>query len=282
MKPLIIYHKIDPDGVGSALIAKMALGDVEFYPTNYGEEKVPIDLCKNRPVYMLDFSYDNEYTKKIVDVSIHTVIIDHHKSAEQELADLDTYPICATYFDMNKAAIKLTWDWFFIEYAPDIVEYIQDYDIWAKKLPNTEEVNIYIQSKPLTIDAFQALFDEFSKNGTASIVEKGRSIISYKKAQINMHLQNSKIIDFMGYSVPVVNCSSKHLVSELGHVMAVGKPFSVSWHYNHQTDTFTLSFRSDNGVDVSEIAKMLGGGGHKNAAGTEIDFETFRTLILEK
>jgi nanoRNase/pAp phosphatase (c-di-AMP/oligoRNAs hydrolase) len=43
--------------------------------------------------------------------------------------------------------------------------------------------------------------------------------------------------------------------------------FSILCAYEHKGDAFTCSLYSDRGVDVSEIAKRYGGGGHAGAAG---------------
>ena len=46
----------------------------------------------------------------------------------------------------------------------------------------------------------------------------------------------------------------------------------VMYRYSGKYNKYKLEFRSgDNGIDVSEVAKQLGGGGHFHAAGCEID-----------
>ena len=46
--------------------------------------------------------------------------------------------------------------------------------------------------------------------------------------------------------------------------------FAILWRYDHIYEKYNLSMRSNNKVDVSEICKKFGGGGHKNAAGCSI------------
>jgi len=56
------------------------------------------------------------------------------------------------------------------------------------------------------------------------------------------------------------------LTSDAGHLMAQGEPFAAC--YWDTPDGRVYSLRStDNGADVSEIAKQYGGGGHRNASG---------------
>jgi nanoRNase/pAp phosphatase (c-di-AMP/oligoRNAs hydrolase) len=43
------------------------------------------------------------------------------------------------------------------------------------------------------------------------------------------------------------------------------------YRYSGKYNKYKLEFRSgDNGIDVSEVAKQLGGGGHFHAAGCEL------------
>ncbi len=62
------------------------------------------------------------------------------------------------------------------------------------------------------------------------------------------------------------NVSSSTLISDVGHELAKGRPFGVTWFERDGQRVYSL--RSvDGGLDVSEIAKSFGGGGHEHAAG---------------
>jgi nanoRNase/pAp phosphatase (c-di-AMP/oligoRNAs hydrolase) len=59
--------------------------------------------------------------------------------------------------------------------------------------------------------------------------------------------------------------------SELLGELAKGADFAVGW-FATARGTYRYSLRSDpQGLDVSAIAKLFGGGGHKHAAGFEVD-----------
>ena len=72
-------------------------------------------------------------------------------------------------------------------------------------------------------------------------------------------------INIAGYDVPCLNCP-RWLASETLHILAENEPFAVSYFDSKDERTFELR-SSENGIDVSEIAKQFGGGGHKHAAG---------------
>lgn len=70
-------------------------------------------------------------------------------------------------------------------------------------------------------------------------------------------------------SVMVVN--SSHWMSEIGARLAPDCDFAVIWYYDHEDRINKVSLRAfHETVDVSEIAKTFGGGGHKKAAGFQI------------
>lgn len=64
--------------------------------------------------------------------------------------------------------------------------------------------------------------------------------------------------------IPTAN--SPVLISEVGNKLCQGHPYSMV--YFDKDNMHHVSLRSDeHGLDVSEIAKTYGGGGHKHAAG---------------
>lgn len=68
------------------------------------------------------------------------------------------------------------------------------------------------------------------------------------------------------------NCPP-HLVSDVGYELATESgTFGLLWHINKDGKCL-CSLRSNGDYDVSTIAKAFGGGGHRNAAGFEIDIQ---------
>lgn len=80
-----------------------------------------------------------------------------------------------------------------------------------------------------------------------------------------------------GHDVPVLNCPY-FFGSDACHIMAKGQPFAAYYWDTPNGRTFGLR-SADDGMDVSEVAKKFGGGGHKHAAGFSIKFR--RNLPLE-
>ena len=69
--------------------------------------------------------------------------------------------------------------------------------------------------------------------------------------------------------VLVVN--SSHWMSEIGARLAPDCDFAMIWYWDHDAKHTKVSLRAFHEmVDVSEISKKFGGGGHKKAAGFQL------------
>lgn len=267
-KPLVIYHDDCRDGFCAAWVMSKYLPNAEFFPASYNQ--TPPDV-KNRIVWIVDFSYKRAILMKMFEDAKSLVVLDHHKTAEEDLKGLDF-----AHFDMNRSGAGLAWDWFnnprgsenIRKYErPWIVDYVEDRDLWRFKLSASHEVNAYISALPYDFKAwdnaaFTMLANNASLLGTAIKME----IDSYIAATIQ---SNSYIGSALGfYDIPIIN-APRHNVSELLHELLNKYPdakFVVGWRRKADM-MYEYSLRSNDKIDVSDVAKVYGGGGHKNAAG---------------
>ena len=270
MSTLILYHKNCSDGLGAAhavrewLREQGRLEDARFQTIQYGD-LVP-DVT-GLDVFIVDFSFPRDVLLEMHEQAKSLVVIDHHKTAQAELTGLD---FCI--FDMDKAGCILTWEYLFPKTpAPGLFYYLQDRDLWQRKLPQSKEVSAALRSyKP-----FFNVWDEFmTPNGLDKLKSEGTAILRYQEQQISVSLsQPAQMVEIGGYVVPCVNCT--HLISELGNELAKGQPFAAL--YFDTADKRVFSLRStDEGIDVAEIAKRYGGGGHARASGFSINKPHFQ------
>ncbi len=264
-KPLVIYHGNCTDGFCAAWVAHRAiLGGIEALPVEYGpaRENPPDVTC--RDVLILDFSYPREVLQTMYDQSASMTVLDHHKTAQADLEGLD---FCK--FDMEKSGARLTWEWFNPKYAPVpwVVQYVEDRDLWRHKLPNSRAINAYIRSFPMDFEVWDNMFSAIEHQGW--IVNEGEAIVRSEKQIIDQHVKRAHVQPFMGeYPVPIVNATC--LWSDIANALCQGKPLAATYFDRPEAKVRQWSLRSDeNGVDVSELAKRKGGGGHKHAAGFE-------------
>lgn len=264
---LIIYHGNCVDGFGAAWAARQQYPDAEFYAGKYQEP--PPDVT-GKYVYMLDFSYKRDVTRQMAKQAKQIIIIDHHKSAEQDLRidPNDLIPGVEVFFDMNKSGAMLAWEFFNINKpVPELIKYIQDRDLWRHELPNTHEVSAALFSYSYDFDVWDGLM--LGTNSIAALVEEGRGILRKQKKDLEELLPQTKRPMFIGgYSVYGANLPYQ-FSSEAGHILAEGMPFGATYFDTPEGRQFSLRSRED-GIDVSEIAKQYGGGGHKHAAGFRV------------
>jgi len=263
-KPLVIYHGPDCwDGFCAAwLMHKFGFDDdADYHPAQYDEP--PPDVA-GRVVYVLDFSYPRPVLERMKEESLGMVVLDHHKTAQADLADL-SYCI----FDMTRSGAELTWarlSWINQGHMPDrpwLVDYTADRDLWRWALPDSKEVNAALRSYPLDF----AVWDHLDEDRTPeSMKQDGTAILRAEEVTIQTHLARAREVEFDGYRVLSVNATS--LFSEIAGRLAEDRPFGVVWFERGSVRQYSLRSR-EGGIDVSEIAKAHGGGGHFHAAGFE-------------
>jgi uncharacterized protein len=264
MFDLAIYHGGGClDGFCAAWLCSRVF-PVECVPMNYGEE--PPDVT-GRNVIIVDFSFKREVLLAMKSKAKSLLVLDHHKTAKDDLDGLD---FCV--FDMEKSGARLTLE--FIDRVHGsglnrdsrwLVDYTEDRDLWRHKLANTKEINAGLRSHPLD---FQ-LWNSFAADPAflTEIAIEGTGILRYQKKLIDSHIRHAAPMQMAGHSVLAVNCTCADLTSEIAGELAKDRPFGVCW-FESSGGHRVVSLRSTpEGIDVSEVAKANGGGGHKRAAG---------------
>lgn len=264
MKPLVITHGACRDGFCAAWIAKRALPDAEFFDGFYGQ--APPDVV-GREVYIIDFSYAPVVMAQLATEAESLVFLDHHKTAKAAADNITGLPDVTVVFDLERSGAGIAWDYFNPGATrPALVNYVEDRDLWRHALPDSEAVNAWIGTLPFTFEAWGEanflLYDELlwaRQLGTAVLAKVKQYVAEVRK--------NARRIMLDGHNVPIVNAPQVD-VSELGHALAEGETFAVTW-WQRRDGTFQYSLRSIGDFDVSDVAKKFRGGGHKNAAGFE-------------
>ncbi len=261
-KPLVLYHASCPDGFCAAWVAHRKLPDAEFVPVQYGQD--PPDV-KGRALFVLDFSYKRPVMCNLYAACESLTVLDHHKTAQAELDGLGG-PKAVIVFDMGKSGGRLAWEYFFPgQPSPWLVDYTEDRDLWRWKLEESHEVNACLASWPWAFEEW----DKLALDGTAvaHFAEQGTAILRYQSQAVEGQCKNAVEVDMDGHKVLAVNATM--LISEIAGKLAEGRPFGASY-FVRADGKRVWSLRSrDGGIDVSEVAKKRGGGGHRNAAGFE-------------
>ena len=254
---VVIYHANCNDGFGAAYSAWKSLGNrAEYFAASHGAP--PPDVT-GKKVVILDFSYDNATTKKMMEEAEELWVIDHHKSNMVELHDISN-----THFDMTKSGAMLAWEFFHPgKESPKFIQYIQDRDLWQWELPYSKEFSAAFDMVPWGFDEYEKFEDDSVFDDA---VKRGSYILAYSKTVIKKVCDKASARKYNDYHVMVVN--SSHWMSEIGASLAKDCDFAMIWYYDHDDCIYKCSLRAfHDTMDVSEIAKSFGGGGHRKAAG---------------
>lgn len=263
MKPLCIYHGNCADGFTSAWVVRKNFPEADFHAGVY--QNPPPDVT-DRDVYLVDFSYKRDVLLQMAERARWITILDHHKTAEADLRDLPDN--VATVFDMGRSGARITWDHFYDLKPPQTLLHVEDRDLWRFALPRTREIQANIFSYPYDFDVWDKLMYADPKE----LAIEGEAI--ERKHFKDIHELTQVVTRRMvigGHNVPVANLPYT-LTSDAGHLLAKGEPFAGCYWDTPEGRVFSLR-STDDGLDVSEVAKQYGGGGHRNASGFRVPYE---------
>lgn len=268
-RPLIIYHGNCADGFGGAWVAhKYFKGECDLYAGKYGEP--PPDVT-NRVVYIIDFSYKLPDMERIAAQATYLVLIDHHKTTVEELKHWEPECPGIIILDMGHSGSMLAWKHFFpLDPPPALLDHIQDRDLWRFRLKGTREIQAALFSYPYHIPTWNRLMLD---TDLSTLRSDGVAIERKHFKDIGELLgvtQRWATID--GWLVPIANMPYT-LASDACEEMARrhGSPFAACYYDTPKRREFSL--RSlPNGIDVSEVARRYGGGGHRGAAGFSVPY----------
>jgi len=282
MSRIIVGHHANcNDGFGAAYVAYLhykklgILDQVEFVPINpKSTPDIDVTGCN---VVIFDTCLDKESLHKWNELALSFKVIDHHISNQREFGHLS---YC--HFDMSHSGCALAWRY----YNPDVeppwwVNYIEDRDLWTKKLPMHEEVCALLLSLEPTFQTY----DEIAAMTVEEAAEAGKFIAKADRAKINRAVEGSSTtmrISFLGYdNIPCIN--NANFQSDIGNLLAKDGEFGIVWYAGESaTDGkyAQLSLRSIGDFDVAVLAARFGGGGHANAAGCRIPLREWMKILL--
>jgi len=271
-KTLCIYHSNCLDGFAAAWAVHHALGeDVEFFKGIH--QQAPPDV-EDRDVVLVDFSYKKQVLETMLETAASITILDHHLSAEEDLSAFLTNGTIKGLFDMKQSGAMLAWLWFNPgQPVPKLIEYVQDRDLWLFELDGSREINAALSSYAFDFKVWDRLMTANSEQ-LDYLRRDGEAIQRKLNKEIEQLIATGiRRMVIGGYDVPVLNASSAY-VSDAGNIMSTDEAFAACYWDHPGGRSFSLRSRNDHGqkgIDVAEIAKKYGGGGHKNAAGFTVD-----------
>lgn len=263
---ICIYHKDCSDGKGAALAVWLRFGDSCLYHPAANGDPPPYEVW-GRDVVLVDFCYPPDTMQDLSHIANSIIVLDHHKTSLQDLQNQK--PLLQNtklIFDLKKSGAALAWNYFHKQSLPTLLWHIQDRDLSQYKSVNTKGIVEGLKHYPDFRD-WQPFLD-----GTVSLQvlqNKGESILDFVNIEAKKALQSTTKIEIGGHIVPLYNLPDFMVCDTLAMALQEhpDAPFAASYYDRCGCRTYSLRSRQGHDVDVGEVAKKFGGGGHKHSAG---------------
>lgn len=278
------YHSGDADGVCSAAIVKRKFPEAQLCPINYGDnysEKLKV-VTSDDTVIMVDFSL--KPIKLMIDLALQCKAfywIDHHADAIALAKDNKFEPL-GIRID-GTAGCVLTWMYFYgTNNLPIAVDLVGKWDV--RKLDEKSILFHYgmdLYNLDPHLEIWKKLLDNDEKT-VDNVIKDGNILLAYKKKQeIQLTTSSAFDVDFGDYTALAING-----YVDIDHAIEAGlfdhekHDFLLMFEKRRSNWKFSLRTKRDD-VNVSEIARLFGGGGHVKASGFETKDNNLITKMLE-
>ena len=278
----VFYHD-DLDGKCSAAIVRFRYPEIKVsdcYCINYGMP-FPWDIINpNEKVFVVDFCLQpfDDMVKLYNILGTNLIWIDHHKTAI-EAYENTIMPEITGLRRIGTAGCELTWEYcFHPRPIPLVVHLLGRYDVWDLYDDKIFQFQMGMRAMDYSLDNsfWKESLATLATVGTTveqltlidDIINKGKLIVEWEEVRAREYCAAYGIETFLnGYRAMAVN------------VGRANSQFFYSYFNKDDYDMFIYFTRlpsrrwsvglmgNNDDVDVGEIAKGYGGGGHKGAAG---------------
>lgn len=306
MKVLLFTHEQDIDGMGNAILGKLAFENFDFITCKtfeinqrvqetidngsiYSYDKIFVtDLCIKEP--LLGWIDKDERIKEKI------LILDHHKS--EMLEGNDKYSFVNIVLENEKGKVSgtsLFYDYLLMNNylesnvaLDELVEWTRQYDTWEwKKYNNENGRKLHVLFEVLGYQKYidMVLKMLLRKDGLVFDDEQLEIINKFNedfKRDVKEILAGMKVyeleIDDKIYRVGYVNCIYKYR-NDINEVIMKDNVNDIDTVGMIMTDMDVVSYRNVKPVDASLIAVYFGGKGHKGAATNPKNNEKFQEVL---
>lgn len=261
---ICFYHSKDLDGHCSGAIVRYFRPSIEMIPFNYADNFPWDQVAKHDEIYMVDLSLPPDEMEKLFRLKKNGLIwIDHHETAindcPSEIKGLRR---------IGDAACELTWEYLSMASGtPFAVWLLGRYDVWDHENKDVIPFQYGLKRHNTDPSKEMGLWKELLSGGdekTKELIKEGAIIKGYVDGFYKRVCKNAFEINFDGYRAIVVNTQETStytfdsVYDKTKHDLMIG--FFTDGKYWH------CSLRS-NKINVGQLAKSHGGGGHREAAG---------------
>jgi len=293
---VIIHHEGCSDGICAAMILRNFFvkldntRNIDCIPASYGDLPPDPAVLVGKHVYIVDFSYPRADLVKINCTARSLVVLDHHKSAAANCEGLKfaffdetrcgaelAFAYVTTRETLGGYDLDLHFDLSLVDLpgkVPLIVQYVADRDLWKWKLEHSREVSAWLASFRRCVESWSELQYQLEHQFQKAL-DEGGAILRYERkltariaaravaCSFSMNEDGTKPLTVMAVNTSQLQSEVCHLLLE-AHTCDV----ACAWYMDGKGGVVhSLRSRAQGRVDVSKVAQVYGGGGHKNAAG---------------
>lgn len=160
---------------------------------------------------------------------------------------------------------------------PDVIRYIDDNDVWRHDLEESKYFCMAFKSeedKHPNSDIWNDLIYSSSQRKTFEYTNKGKIIMDYQTAIDKVNLEKAFESDVLNHKCLCLNTANGNssIFGDKIHEYPMVCRFSYDGSLHMWRYSFYSSEKYPDWVDVEQVARELGGGGHEHAAGcTRVD-----------
>ena len=285
-KAALVTHANCMDGSTCAVLFLAAGGlrkNIHFSSPNHRDvDKAVSELLETWPglIMLADISISLDLAKKVGRSDV--VLLDHHKSA----IPLKEFPWCEIDVENTRCGSKMLFDWLINNYTcmslvpyEDLVTLVNDNDLWIKAYNESGNLALFheVLGQDLFIDRFlkrpEPTLDTMEQYALNLATTKRDKYVEYKKKNVQIvekEINGNKVrLGFVaaGTHQSVLGneiCEDPELNVDIA--VLVGSSISLRGKHNCP-------------VDLSALAKLNRGGGHRAAAGCSLDGMLGKSLV---
>lgn len=231
---------------------------------------------------------------------VKIILLDHHATGAACEQKYDWY-----FLDSKRCAARIVFDFFTKKMPKDekleklerFIEVVNAIDIWKQDHAYFDIGKVFLELVATARELNRVMFDEENRAYIFELLKRSSSFIDKENSNIALddslhflkkdffirdkddtlsNLVSSYVVDLLGKNKEKFELSYQNhkgiMTMNIGNVSVIGNDFLKA---NPEYDFFldvssrkTMSFRANNKIDVSKMAKQLvGGGGHANASG---------------
>ena len=294
-----LFTHTDLDGVSCEILGKIAFEeDIDVVRCNYGDIDAKVEEFINSTeeydkLFITDISVNKEIADKLLSISDKVILLDHHKTALW----LNEYPYALVQVE-DESVGKMCGAYLFYEYLKKnhkefddtpalklFIDYVRMYDTWEWKekydniIPKRLNDLMYIDGPNEFIDKMVYRLGNnlfiFDDTDLMKLQIEQTYINSYIAQKNETLMVNDDL--FPEYTVGITFADK--YISELGNRLCELHP-ELDFVVLINMSTLTVSYRTvKDDLDLSDIAKGFGGGGHPKASGSRFDASIVNDML---